>query len=124
MPKSNTPDIPREYARLASSTACFIESWKMPGIEGMGFLTSSPAITKIGYMKSLGESSVSRTRPRRPPVRRVLRSLWAGNGISTVLSHRWRSGLGRRREQLRHGFHEPEDSGLRGLGVYPDAEAA
>jgi hypothetical protein len=29
-------------------TAWFMESWKIPGIEATGLLTSSPAATKIG----------------------------------------------------------------------------
>jgi hypothetical protein len=48
MPKSKTPGMPRPYALFASSRAWFMESWKMPGIEAMEFLTSSPAATKMG----------------------------------------------------------------------------
>jgi hypothetical protein len=67
--------MPSSCALLASATAWFMESWKTPGIGETGFLTSSPTVTKMGYMKSLGESRVSRTRLRRVAVRRVLRSL-------------------------------------------------
>jgi hypothetical protein len=40
--------MPRLRAILASSTAWFMESWKTPGIEPTGLLTSSPTVTKIG----------------------------------------------------------------------------
>src|SRR5215211_5276738 len=85
MPKSKTAGMPKSCARRASVTACCIESWKMPGIEAIGFLTSSPAVTKIGYTKSCGESRVSRTSPRRPAVRLVLLNLCCGNAISFAL---------------------------------------
>jgi hypothetical protein len=48
MPKSRTAGMPRSWALRASSTAWFMENWKIPGIEAMGFFTSSPAVTKIG----------------------------------------------------------------------------
>jgi hypothetical protein len=48
MPKRRTAWMPRSCARRASATAWFMESWKIPGIEATGFLTSSPTVTKIG----------------------------------------------------------------------------
>src|SRR5215211_5370618 len=108
--------MPRSCARCASVTACLIESWKTPGIEATGLLTSSPAVTNIGYTKSCGESRVSRTSPRRPAVRLVLLSLCCGNAISITLRRRIRG------EEVRDRLDQPQDSVLVCLGV--DLETA
>src|SRR5918994_6826406 len=118
MPKRRTAGMPRSYARRASVTAWLMESWKTPGIEATGFLTSSPAVTKIGYMKSCGESRVSRTSPRRPAVRRVLRNLCFGN--ATLLPSLCRVGG----EEVHDRLDQPGDSVLLGLGVDPEAVSA
>src|SRR5215210_8429161 len=118
MPKRRTAGMPRSYARCASATAWFIESWKIPGIEAMGFLTSSPTVTKIGYIKSCGESRVSRTSPRRPAVRLVLLSLCCGNAISITLRRRIRG------EEVRDRLDQPQDSVLVCLSVDPETALA
>src|SRR5215203_1349211 len=116
MPKSRTAGMPRACARRASSTTWFMESWKIPGIEAMGFFTSSPAVTKIGYTKSSGESRVSRTRPRSPAVRLVLLSLCCGKANSLTPLRRVA------REEVRDRLDEARYRVLGGFGV--DAQTA
>src|SRR5215213_9646778 len=118
MPKSKTAGMPKSCARRASVTACCIESWKMPGIEAIGFLTSSPAVTKIGYTKSCGESRVSRTSPRRPAVRLVLLNLCCGNAILLTPLCRVCG------EEACDRLDQSGDSVLIGLGVDPETAFA
>src|SRR5215203_6333195 len=87
-----------------------MESWKIPGIEAMGFFTSSPAVTKIGYTKSSGESRVSRTRPRNSAVRLVLLSLCWGKAISLTPLRRVA------REEVRDRLDETRYRVLSGFG--------
>src|SRR5829696_3637717 len=110
--------MPRSCARCASVTACLIESWKTPGIEATGLLTSSPAVTNIGYTKSCTESRVSRTSPRRPAVRLVLLNLCCGNAIlftplCPICS-----------EKARDRLDESRDSVLFAFGVDPETVSA
>src|SRR5680860_1459315 len=51
-----------------------MDSWKTPGIEGTGFLTSSPKITKRVYTRQSGRSRVSRTIPRNVSLWRMRQS--------------------------------------------------
>src|SRR5215212_2829475 len=110
--------MPRACARCASVTACLIESWKTPGIEATGLLTSSPAVTNIGYKKSCGESRVSRTSPRRPAVRLVLLNLCCGNAILFTPLYRVRG------EEACDRLDQPGDSVLIGFSVDPETAFA
>src|SRR5215211_5793856 len=110
--------MPRSCARCASVTACLIESWKTPGIEATGLLTSSPAVTNIGYTKSCTESRVSRTSPRRPAVRLVLLNLCCGNAILLTSLCRVCG------EEACDRLDQSGDSVLLGLGVDPEAAFA
>src|SRR5215213_1089707 len=110
--------MPRSCARCASVTAWLIESWKIPGIEATGVLTSSPAVTKIGYTKSCGESRVSRTSPRRPAVRHVLLNLCCGNAILLTPLCRVCG------EEACDRLDQSGDSVLIGLGVDPETAFA
>src|SRR5918998_5354537 len=71
-------------------------------------------------MKSLGESSVSRTNPRKPAVRRVLRSLCMGNAtvLPAFLDHIAGG------EQVQHRVYQSRYSVLAGLDVHPDVVLA
>src|SRR5215212_6997800 len=118
MPKSRTAGTPSSCARCASVTAWLIESWEIPGIEATGVLTSSPAVTKIGYTKSCGESRVSRTSPRRPAVRLVLLNLCCGNAILLTPLCRVCG------EEACDRLDQPGDSVLICFGVDPEAASA
>ena len=83
-PNSSTPGMPSSAAIPASSTAPSIERWSTPGSDGIGVRRSPPATTNIGRIRWETDSSVSRTRPRRRPVRRSRRSRVAGNTTEII----------------------------------------
>src|SRR5918994_199317 len=82
MPKSISAPIPAAAISPASSTRLEIEKRSMPGIDGTSSRIPSPATTKAGWIRWVGESSVSRTRARRVSVRRRRRRRGVGDGIT------------------------------------------
>ena len=77
--------MPRSWAADASSTAWEIERRSTPGIASIGVRLSVPSSTKSGWTRCAGVSSVSRTIPRRSPVRRSRRMRVAGNAMQVSL---------------------------------------
>src|SRR5918994_2094290 len=82
MPRRISAPIPATAISPASSTRLEIEKRSMPGIDGTSSRIPSPATTKAGWIRWVGESSVSRTRARRVSVRRRRRRRVLGNGIT------------------------------------------
>src|SRR5438874_451874 len=97
MPKSRTDGMPSACATPASSTACEIERRSTPGIASIGVRLSVPSSTNRGRTRCAGVSSVSRTIPRRRPVRRSLRIRVAGNAMRSVY------GEASKRQPRQHG---------------------
>src|SRR3989442_1608250 len=118
MPNRIRERTPALYAVRASSTRLSTESCATPGMEAMGLRTPRPDTANSGSMKSLGDSSVSRTSWRSVSVRRRRRGRSAGKAL-LVARERSRPSRSRlpahaERDRVLAGFEQERLSGPAG----------